>query len=134
MMLLSVLKRGEPWDALAMSFDSEPSAFEKMIGNYLATVGYPLYQVFVTDIEYHWTMETLHEKGRLFEHFPSARYTTDVRFQEHNRLSGHIYESLPYYSGKHHLYGQKIKVSVLPNGLTIDFSSPCKNTGSDKEI
>lgn len=64
-------------------------------------------------------MEFLYVKEILFQNFSEERYATDVIFQISNRPCGNVREIKYYFSGKHHLYGLKTEVSVLPNGFTI---------------
>lgn len=134
MMALSVLKRGEPWDVLALSFGSSSSVFEKMISNYVDAITDYIYNTFVSQVAKTMSMQRLSADNRIFRHFPVARYATDVRFQETNRPSGNHSESKPFFSGKHGLYGIKTEVSVLPIGLAVDMSVPCKGSVSDKII
>ena len=134
MMALSVLKRGEPWDVLALSFGSSSSVFEKMISNYVDAITDYIYDTFVSQVAKTMSMQRLSADNRTFRHFPVARYATDVRFQETNRPSGNHSESKPFFSGKHGLYGIKTEVSVLPIGLAVDMSVPCKGSVSDKII
>ncbi|ETM35519.1 hypothetical protein L914_17598 [Phytophthora nicotianae] len=43
-------------------------------------------------------------------------------------------EIKPYYSGKHHLYGYKVEVSVLPNGLAINCTDHTGGSTHDAAI
>lgn len=61
----------------------------------------------------------MHPDGTKFHHFKYAWYPTDVKFQQANRPSVNHEMSFPHFSNKHHLYGIKVEVSVLPNGLAI---------------
>ncbi|ETV68307.1 hypothetical protein H257_15749 [Aphanomyces astaci] len=64
-------------------------------------------------------MSQLAANGDRFTNYPYARYATDVTFQQTNP-AGSYAEKKSYYSGKHSLYGHKVEVSVLPNGLAIN--------------
>ncbi|KAF0689788.1 Aste57867_18807 [Aphanomyces stellatus] len=60
--------------------------------------------------------------GHTFANFPYALYATDVKFQPCERPTGRFGESKHYFSGKHHLYGLKLEVSVSPEGGFVDMS------------
>ena len=77
--------------------------------------------------------EMIKEKFFL-KHFSFARYATDVNFQMCNRRSGNMQEGKKYFSGKQKLYGYKIEVSVLPNGLDLECTEHFKGSVSDLEI
>ena len=79
----------------------------------------PLHEQYVQYQANKETMTTLSGVGRLFKHFPVARYPTDVTFQPSLGPSGRLEESKKYFSGKHKQYGYKIEVSVLLNGMAI---------------
>lgn len=66
---------------------------------------------------------TFKAKDVFFKHFPFSRYATVVTFQEYNRPNGNLQEVKKYFSGKHKLYGYKLEVFVLPNGLAIGCST-----------
>ncbi|KAE9312802.1 hypothetical protein PR003_g19674 [Phytophthora rubi] len=72
--------------------------------------------------------------GKSFKPFPCARYATGVTFQQANRPAGTHSEAITYYSGKHHLYGYKVEVSVLPTGLALNCSPHAKGSVSDTTI
>ena len=134
LMLLSVLKRGEAWDVMAMSFGISPPSFEKLIMVFLNVVSEFCYENFVEGVQEKWNMTRLSEKNRLFRNKPWALYATDVRFQQSNRPSGNHAESKAWFSGKHKLYGLKTEVSVLPIGFAIDCTNMYKGSVSDKAI
>ena len=67
-------------------------------------------------------MSDLRESQHDFKSFPKALHATDVTFQQAFRPSGSIEEGKRYFSSKHKLYGYKVDVSVLPNGLALDMT------------
>ncbi|ETV67620.1 hypothetical protein H257_16216 [Aphanomyces astaci] len=69
--------------------------------------------------------------GDRFTNYP---YATDVTFQQTNVPAGSYAEKKSYYSGKHSLYGHKVEVSVLPNGLAINCTKHYKGSVADKSI
>lgn len=79
-------------------------------------------------------MRRLHQDRMRFKNFNGARYATDVTLQHSLRSSGSIEEGKLYFSGKYKLYGYKIEVSVLPNGLTLGFSGHFQGSVADLQI
>ena len=71
---------------------------------------------------------------KCFESFPCALYATDVTFQQCNRPGGTMGEGKVFFSGKHHLYGLKVEVSVLPTGLAINCTDHARGSVADIEI
>ncbi|ETV88818.1 hypothetical protein H257_00310 [Aphanomyces astaci] len=57
-----------------------------------------------------------------YDLYPYAKYAADVKFQPSHRPSGRFGEQRHYFSGKHKLYGLKIKASVSPQGQLVDMS------------
>ena len=57
-----------------------------------------------------------------------------MKFQQSFRPSGTLEEVKKYFSGKHKLYGFKVEVSVLPNGLAISASVYYPGSVADIEI
>lgn len=64
----------------------------------------------------------MRENGIKFRFYSEAKYATDVIFQQKNRPCGNASENKKYVPGKHHLYGHKTKVFVLPNEVSIGYS------------
>lgn len=54
--------------------------------------------------------------------FPSARYATDVNFQQSNKALATHQEAKVMLSGKYKLYGYKNEITVLPDGFALDCS------------
>lgn len=54
--------------------------------------------------------------------------------EQSNRPTGRIEETKLYYSGKHHLYGFKPELSVLPNGLGIGNNKSFPGSVSNNQI
>ena len=79
-------------------------------------------------------MVYLKANDALFVNYPYALYATDVKFQPTHRPEGKFTEQKHYYSGKHHLYGQKIEVSVSPEGLCVDMSDSFPGSVHDLTI
>ena len=65
-------------------------------------------------------MRFLVMSGRTFCNFPCVIYATNIAFQQCNRPVGNSGEKDSFYSGKHHLHGLKVKVSVNPRGFAIN--------------
>lgn len=133
-MLLTVLKHGGNWDFLAKMFNCKGPNFERLMIKYCKAISPILYKQFVEEAEQRFTYKRLFDRNRLFANHPSARYATDVCFQQSNRPSGNMQEALPWYSGKHKLYGYKFEASVLSTGMCISCSSHARAGRSDLEI
>ena len=104
-------------------FGLKGPSFEKLIMKFVDLLWLPVYEQYVEHHAAKWTMTAVSDVGRLFRHFPVARYATDVTFQPSYRPSGSMQEGKKYYSGKHKQYGYKMEVSVLPNGMAIQWHS-----------
>eukprot|EP00644_Phytophthora_capsici_P016038 jgi/Phyca11/115373/e_gw1.28.60.1 len=76
-------------------------------------------------------MRTASTTGNVFDNFPCALYAVDVTFQQSYRPSGSIAENGSWYSGKHHLYGLKVEVSVDKRGFAINCSEHAKGSIHD---
>ncbi|ETN14272.1 hypothetical protein PPTG_07903 [Phytophthora nicotianae INRA-310] len=119
-MTLAVLKHCGSWDTASSMFGIDPSPFQKMFGKFLALLETFLYQTFVIDGEKRHTMKKMTLSSNTFENFPCAWYATDLTFQQTNRPAGGFQQVKKYYSGKHHLHGFKVEVSVIPAGIAIN--------------
>ncbi|KUF76251.1 hypothetical protein AM587_10011470 [Phytophthora nicotianae] len=124
------MKHCGKWDTVAHMFDKGSSTFQKMVRGFLEVVTPRLYELFVTSQE-KMSVEKLTLSGRTFDNFKCARYATDVTFQQSNRPRGNHRESIGYYSGKHHLYGYKVEVSVLPTGLALNCTPHARGSVAD---
>lgn len=133
-MVLTVYKNGGSWDFLSSMFKIQSATFQRIIHRYVETVEKGAFKLLVEDKRDFFKMKKLIEKGTLFNNYPEALYATDVTFQQCNRPTGIMEETKVYYSGKHHLYGYKTEMSVLPNGLAIGMSTCYPGSVSDIEI
>lgn len=133
-MLLTVMKHGGHWDILGRVFKIKGPTFERMITKFIRLVSDHIYKIFVTDMVSESTMSDFNATGKRFSNFPEALYAVDVTFQQSFRPSGSIQEGKLYFSGKHKLYGLKVEVAVLPNGLAISCSPHYPGSVSDFEI
>ncbi|RHY26367.1 hypothetical protein DYB32_007688 [Aphanomyces invadans] len=131
--VLTSLKHCGTWDIVAAVFQ-QTVTFEKRVMTYLDVLDAFLYRKFVEAAAKTWTVTRLASMNQRFVNFPHARYATDVTFQQTNIPSGSYAEKKLFFSGKHHLYGHKVEMSVLPNGLAIDCSAFAKGSVSDKAI
>ncbi|KAE8955893.1 hypothetical protein PR001_g31928, partial [Phytophthora rubi] len=119
-MTIGALKHRGNWDVVSSMFEIDPSPFQKMVRKFLSMLEPFLYDAFVVGEERRWKMKKLTLSGHSFKNFPSARYATDVTFQQSNRPTGGYSNAKKYFSGKHHLYGYKVEVSALPIGAAIN--------------
>ncbi|KAE9012838.1 hypothetical protein PF011_g8738 [Phytophthora fragariae] len=119
-MTIGALKHCGNWDVVSSMFEIDPSPFQKMVRKFLSMLEPFLYDTFVVGEERRWKMKKLTLSGHSFKNFPSARYATDITFQQSNRPTGGYSNAKKYFSGKHHLYGYKVEVSVLPTGAAIN--------------
>lgn len=82
-----------------------------------------LVQEFITSVrQKQCNLLALCNSKKQFLNFPSALYSTEDKFHHTYCPHGNQMESKLYYSGKHHLYGYKIQVSVSPLGYAIHAS------------
>lgn len=94
-------------------------------------VDHELYEIWVASYAKDDTMSALVASGCTFRHNPLALYATDVTFQQTNRPKGNNAEAVPWFSGKHKLYGYKVEVSVNPRGLAINCGSHERGNTAD---
>ncbi|RLN97163.1 hypothetical protein BBJ28_00019456 [Nothophytophthora sp. Chile5] len=116
--------------------DDEPDSMSppKMVRKFLGVLSPFLYETYVECADDSWPMGKLVRSGNTFRNFPYARYATDVTFQQANKPGSNMNEIMRYYSGKHHLYGYKVEVSVLPNGIAINCTDHKGGRESDIEL
>lgn len=69
------------------------------------------------------TILRLFENRKTFSKYKFCRNAADVTFQNTNRPSVNHQKSKYYYNFKHHLYGYKFYVSVLPTGIALGRSN-----------
>ncbi|OWZ03843.1 hypothetical protein PHMEG_00024360 [Phytophthora megakarya] len=119
-MTLAALKHCGSWDTMSGMFEMDSSPFQKMVKKFLTMLEPYRYDTFVKVEETRWTMRELMLTRSTFKNFPCARYATDVTFQHSDRPTGNFNEAKKFYSGKHHLYGHKVEVSVLPKGIATN--------------
>ncbi|ETV66422.1 hypothetical protein H257_17194 [Aphanomyces astaci] len=134
LMMLASLKHCGTWDIVAQTFRTTVATFEKRVMSFIEVMRPYLLRKYVHGMASKWSMHELAANGTRFEHYPYARYATDVTFQKTNVPVGSYAEKKLYSSGKRHLYGHKVEVSVLPNGFGINCTSYHKGSVSDKAI
>ncbi|ETW04038.1 hypothetical protein H310_04424 [Aphanomyces invadans] len=133
-MVLTVLKHGGTWDYMGRRFGLKGPTFQRLVIRYLAIIDPMLYETYVVKAANKFTMKKLVTSGHIFKHYKTARYATDVTFQQSYRPSGKHEEVKPYYSKKHGLYGYKVETSVLPNGLSIGCTEHFRGATHDVQI
>ena len=134
MMMLSVLKRGKPWDVVAQSYNMAAPAFKKLVSGFIEVILGYLFNLLVDTVPQEWSMDRLKKENKQFKNFPCVFYTVDVRFQQANHLSGSHSKAKPYFSGKHKLYGVITKVGVNLVGLAVHCTKHKKGSVVDKSI
>ncbi|RHY45295.1 hypothetical protein DYB38_000806 [Aphanomyces astaci] len=134
LMMLASLKHCGTWDIVAQIFRTTVATFEKHVMSFIEVMHPYLLRKYVHGMASKWSMHELAANGTRFEHYPYTRYATDVTFQKTNVPVGSYAEKKLYSSGKRHLYGHKVEVSVLPNGFAINCTSYHKGSVSDKAI
>lgn len=82
----------------------------------------------------HFSMCHLKLNDTHLTHSSTARYSTDITFQQAKQPSGNIQEQNLYFCGKHKLYGYEVEVSVSPNGVVILKSNHHPGCISDRNI
>ncbi|KAH9146838.1 hypothetical protein AeRB84_009342 [Aphanomyces euteiches] len=113
-------------------FDIKGLSFERLIIKFIDVVETVSHEKNVLEVAKKYNMRVT--SGRVFRHFPSARYAVDVTFQQSYKPSGTMPEIKAFYSKKHALYGFKVEVSVHPNGLTIDCSDHARGATANIQI
>ncbi|ETM35310.1 hypothetical protein L914_17756 [Phytophthora nicotianae] len=106
------MKCGGTWEMLSKLFQIKTPTFIKTIVGFLEVVAPKMYDKWIAE----------YAGGNLGPHVPASplcTYATDVTFQQSNRPSGSMAESMPWYSAKHKLYGFKVEVSVNPRGFHL---------------
>jgi len=133
-MLLTTMKHAGSWDALGQMFAIRGPTFERVIIKFLNIISPHLYEKFVESVQAKYTWKKIYNDKTHFKHFNFAVDAVDVTFQQANRPLGNHTEAKVYYSGKHHLYGYKLEVSVRPNGLASDCSEHYPGSVTDISI
>ncbi|KAH9103357.1 hypothetical protein LEN26_015310 [Aphanomyces euteiches] len=133
-MTLTFLKHGGSWDIIATLFKYKSSTFAKGITGFIRTIHPHLMTRYVTSVAEKWSMLKLVTTGNQFQNFPHARYAVDCSCQQTHIPLGSFGSKKTYFSKKHGLYGVKIEVSVLPNGLAIGVSPCAKGSVADITI
>ncbi|KAH9113011.1 hypothetical protein LEN26_002982 [Aphanomyces euteiches] len=126
-MTASVFKNGGKWLTNALVFNIKSPTFQHMITKFISLVSPILYDAWVANVGTDQPMEHIVTSGSAFDHYPCARYATDVTFQQTNTP---IRNPDTYYSQKHHLHGLKVEVSVLPTGHAIHCTKAYPGTES----
>ncbi|GMF34288.1 unnamed protein product [Phytophthora fragariaefolia] len=134
LMFLAVLKHCGKCDIVANVFRIKSDTFQKMVSVFAEIVSPYLYDKYVVSAADKFSMEMLVLGGNTFRHYPSARYATDVTFQQSNMPTGQMKEHHAYYSAKHHIHSYKVEVSVLLNGLALICTPHYPGSETDIEI
>ncbi|KAF0685323.1 Aste57867_22743 [Aphanomyces stellatus] len=121
-MLLTSMKHCGSWDVVAAVFQEKAPSFEKRIVKFL------------NNLHPSPGAQQLVAAGQQFANHSFVRYATDATFQQTNVPAASFNEKKLYFSKKHILYGHKVEVSVLPNGLAIISTRHYKVSVSDKTI
>ena len=108
--------------------------FQQLMKTLFLIVSPMMYERQVTDRAGAITMNSLSVKRKKLKYILYAMYATDVTFQKSNRPAENNQESKRYLSGNHKLYGYKVEVSVLPNGMALEFSLHQPGSVSDIAI
>ena len=116
-MMLNVLHAPTKRDKHNIDFGMKGPAIEKQVWKMMALMVPILCQHFVEQAP----MKYLQDRNTLFPNFPYPHHAIDVQFVHSSCPSGAFEEVRPYFSGKHHLYGLKVEVSVLLTGQAINW-------------
>lgn len=104
-------------------FRIQRPTFERTMVGFVKILAPHSYTVYVESVQKKHTWDKLEDEDELFDKFKFAVDAVDVTFQQSNRPSGLMRDGCYYFSGKHHLYGFKMEVSVRLNGLALDVSN-----------
>ncbi|KAH9083270.1 hypothetical protein LEN26_021012 [Aphanomyces euteiches] len=133
-MLLTIFKIGCTWEVTTALFNFTSATFERMMAKFLLKVYEHLYDLFVVDEAATRSMSNLVASGKTFRNYQSALYAVDVSFQQGSHPHGPHNEALHAFSGKHHLYGKKVEISVSPAGVALNVSVHEPGSIHDKTI
>ncbi|OWY99178.1 hypothetical protein PHMEG_00029871 [Phytophthora megakarya] len=121
-MTLVMLKEGGTWDSNAKRFRLATTTFTDVVTKFIKMLAPKVYVDYVEERCDQATMRMARTKDKTFRNYPCALYAVDVTFQQSWRPGGSISENGKFYSGKHHLYGLKVEVSVDSRGFAINCS------------
>ena len=127
----------QDWDYVVFCseiFNIKSTSFERLVPNFIRMVTRFVYATFVERAAGKVKMSRIFADPSQLRVYGMARYATDVAFQQSNRPRGNHEEAKGYFGGKHEMYGYKIGVSVLPNGLAIGASRLYMGLISDVDI
>ncbi|RLN87836.1 hypothetical protein BBJ28_00025704, partial [Nothophytophthora sp. Chile5] len=119
------------WQSLSDIFNIPTTSFTDVVTKFIEILAPKLFVDQVQQRADSTKMRVAVTSGNTFNHFPCALYAVDVTFQQSWRPRGSIQENGKYYSGKHHLYGLKVEVSVDTRGFAIDCSEHAKGATHD---
>ncbi|KAE9033676.1 hypothetical protein PR003_g11027 [Phytophthora rubi] len=125
------LKAGGTWEGLCKVFNIASATFTDTVTKFIRLLSPKLYADQVQAQADRTQMRTAMTSGHAFSNFPCALYAVDVTFQQSFCPGGPIQENGKYYSGKHHLYGLKVEVSVNTHGFAINCSDHAKGATHD---
>ncbi|OWY91539.1 LOW QUALITY PROTEIN: hypothetical protein PHMEG_00039839 [Phytophthora megakarya] len=120
---LAALKNCRSWDTASVILELSSSPYQKSVKKANAMLERYLYLIFMQCGETRWMMRKLTLAGNTFDNFPCARYATEANSQYPPRPMATFNEVMEYYSGKRHLYGSKVKVSVVPTRFAINYTN-----------
>jgi hypothetical protein len=119
-MTLVMLKEGGTWESNAKRFRLATTTFTDVVTKFIKMLAPKIYVDYVEERCDEATMRRACTRGNTFDNYPCASYAVDVTFQQSWRPGGSIRENGKFYSGKHHLYGLKVEVSVDKRGFAIN--------------
>ncbi|KAE9324764.1 hypothetical protein PF008_g17032 [Phytophthora fragariae] len=125
------MKAGGTWEGLYKVFNIASATFTDTVTKFIRLLSPKLYADQVQAQADRTQMRTAMTSGHAFSNFPCALYAVDVTFQQRFCPGGPIQENGKYYSGKHHLYGLKVEVSVNTHGFAINCSDHAKGATHD---
>ncbi|ETV97385.1 hypothetical protein H310_09719 [Aphanomyces invadans] len=133
-MTLVTLKHAGTWDMLAARFDEKAATFSNRIAQFIRDLHPYLIRKYIDEQGFKWTMHQLAVAGHQFETHKSALYAVDVTFQQTSAPVVSFGEKKTYFSKMHGLYGNKVEVSVAPNGLAINATDCAVGSTSGLEM
>lgn len=90
-------------------FQDKTTTFQKVIPKFIRQVTPVLFEPFVSVVSSLNPMYRVVTPGQAFRHYPCARYTADVTFQQKHTLANTLDLN---YSAQHKFHGVKIDVGV----------------------
>ena len=128
---LAVCHLPTKWDNHGVSFGMTAQTAQKVCFKAIMICGPILKKTYVREV----SIDSFLDVGIPFHsNFKYAHHDTDAMVTERNRPCGNHQESKSYFSGKHHLYCNKVEASTYPNGEACNWTKHYPGATADITI